>query len=160
MSRLRKRFTAIGWAVLVAGGMCWAQNAPPAPNLESAPVSAAPTTAGISWTQIQLFLMPNFVLLFGLIVAGMQFLYLRKSRHNVDNPLHFFVTTLVIVGAVFIYVMSGSEQALSGAFGIFGTIIGYLLGKRSSTEQSNSPGVASNGATASTPTAGQGNRVP
>lgn len=80
---------------------------------------------------------------FGLIVLFVQYSLLRRVNHlSADDVLKNFSILIVIVGASVLVIAGYNSQQTAQAFGLFGTIIGYLLGrsagrKESGTERAN-----------------------
>ena len=76
------------------------------------------------------------VLIFGLIILGLQQLLLRKRPDRIDPEgiLVLHAVTLIVIGTLFLICSGLSERQIAPAMGLFGTIIGYILGKRSEQE--------------------------
>ena len=75
------------------------------------------------------------VLLFGLLVLILAARYMSKAS---DSHIRLFATMLIVVMAVFLIVAGYSDTQIAPAFGLLGTIAGYLLGKDASTKSSES----------------------
>lgn len=75
------------------------------------------------------------VLIFGLLVLVLAAMYMRKAS---DSHVRLFATMLIVVMAVFLIVAGYSDTQIAPAFGLLGTIAGYLLGKDASTKSSES----------------------
>jgi membrane associated rhomboid family serine protease len=74
------------------------------------------------------------VLVFGIIVVVLEYLAIRRRSSHVEDILRIYAVTLIIIGTLFgITAGFGSEQ-IAPAMGLFGTIAGYLLGKRTSAD--------------------------
>lgn len=73
------------------------------------------------------------ILGFGLCVLLMEFIqFSRKGvTANPQDILLVYAMTLIIIGTMFLIVVGTSSSQLAPAFGLYGTIVGYLLGKRS-----------------------------
>lgn len=68
--------------------------------------------------------------LIGIIVFSGQFYLLRRASNiNADDIVKNCTITLVVIGALILIVAGYSSQQTAQAFGLFGTVIGYLLGK-------------------------------
>lgn len=66
----------------------------------------------------------------GLIVFCGQFYLLNKSPSvTSDDIVKNCTITLVIIGALLLIIAGYSSQQTAQAFGLFGTVIGYLLGR-------------------------------
>jgi hypothetical protein len=70
------------------------------------------------------------ILLFGLGVIVIEFLLLRKARVTAEEALRVYAVTLIIVGTLFAITAGFDSNQIAPAMGLFGTIAGYLLGKR------------------------------
>jgi Kef-type K+ transport system membrane component KefB len=74
------------------------------------------------------------VLVFGIIVVVLEYLAIRRRSTQVEDILRIYAVTLIIIGTLFgITAGFGSEQ-IAPAMGLFGTIAGYLLGRRTSAD--------------------------
>lgn len=77
---------------------------------------------------------------FGLIVILMQLAAMRRIETiTADEIARNCAITLVVVASVALLVSGYSSQQVAPAFGLFGTIIGYLLGKASKREEQDAP---------------------
>jgi|GEM_PF-2700995 len=77
------------------------------------------------------------VLVFGLLLIVIEFMFMRRLRINADNSVRLITVTLIVVSILFLIVGSYSDQQIAPATGLLGTIAGYLLGKtNTSAEQS------------------------
>ncbi len=76
------------------------------------------------------------VLVFGLITVLIA-AYLMRYERNGQLVLRALTTILIITFAVFLIVAGYSDQQIAPAFGLLGTLAGYLLGKdaKSSTSE-------------------------
>jgi hypothetical protein len=69
---------------------------------------------------------------FGLIVLAGQFYLLRRVQSlSADDIVKNCSISIVIVGAMILIIAGYDSQQTAQAFGLFGTIIGYLLGRSS-----------------------------
>ena len=66
----------------------------------------------------------------GIIVfAGQFYLLIRAQNVTADDIVRNCTITLVIIGALILIVAGYNSQQTAQAFGLFGTVIGYLLGR-------------------------------
>jgi len=76
------------------------------------------------------FLLTILLLLFGLVIIGIEYVLLRKRQNDkVDDVSKFFVITLIIIGTLVLIAAGLSNDQIAPAIGLFGTIAGYLLGR-------------------------------
>lgn len=69
-------------------------------------------------------------LVFGLIVLFIEYLLLRRANADADQILKVFCMTLIIVGTLVAVSAGFRLEQTAAAIGLFGTVAGYLLGKR------------------------------
>jgi len=74
------------------------------------------------------------ILLFGLVVVILEYMLLRKKNVRAEDTLRVYAVTLVIVGTLFAITAGYGSEQIAPAMGLFGTIAGYLLGRRFSGE--------------------------
>ena len=87
------------------------------------------TTQVTAISSIELWL-AGAIIVFGLIVLIMQFILLRRAVHTMpEDILRLFTVTMIIVGTLALIAIGYSSQQIAPALGLFGTILGYLLGK-------------------------------
>lgn len=104
-------------------------------------VSAPPPTAGAGAVKAKTFLsdfefwLSAEILLFGLGVVVIEFLLLRKARVSGEETLRVYAVTLIIVGTLFAITAGFDSNQIAPAMGLFGTIAGYLLGKRAAGDE-------------------------
>ena len=115
---------------------------PPAPLPdESRQVFNSPPRDGLGTIAIQRILtrlefwLSSVVLLFGFVVVIVQYRLLRLRSFTSDEVLRVFTVTLIIVGTLFALTAGFDSQQIAPAMGLFGTIAGYLLGRRSPERQ-------------------------
>jgi hypothetical protein len=102
---------------------CYAQDNP-APSL-----GLATTTKVTALSSIELWL-AYAIILFGFIVLCMQFTLLRRAANTEpEDILRLFTVTIIIIGTLALIAIGYSSQQIAPALGLFGTILGYLLGK-------------------------------
>ena len=59
-----------------------------------------------------------------------EFWLLRRSALRADDVLRTFSLTLIIIGTLFFVTAGFDNNQIAPAMGLFGTIAGYLLGRR------------------------------
>jgi hypothetical protein len=72
------------------------------------------------------------ILLFGFGVIVVEFMLLRHAKLTAEEALRVYAVTLIIVGTLFAITAGFDSTQIAPAMGLFGTIAGYLLGKRTS----------------------------
>lgn len=70
------------------------------------------------------------ILLFGLAVLAVQYLLLRSPKRNAYEILQLLAINLIVTGTLFLISAGFSAQQISPGLGLFGTIAGYVLGRR------------------------------
>jgi hypothetical protein len=89
---------------------------------------------------------PEFTLsiacmLFGLIVLIGQYMLLRRiPAVSSDDIIKNCTITIVVVSALVLIIAGYNSQQTAQAFGLFGTIVGYLLGKSSTSKRGGEDG--------------------
>jgi hypothetical protein len=87
------------------------------------------TTRVTAISSIELWL-AGAIIIFGIIIISMQFLLVKRSEHtDAEDILRLFTVTIIIVGTLALIAIGYSSQQIAPALGLFGTILGYLLGK-------------------------------
>lgn len=76
------------------------------------------------------FWLSLIVLLFGFVVVFVEYRLLRLRSFTSEEILRVFTVTLIIVGTLFALTAGFDSQQIAPAMGLFGTIAGYLLGRR------------------------------
>jgi hypothetical protein len=110
------------------------------------PATASATTMQVSaLSSVELWL-AYAIIAFGFVVLCMQFILLRSAKHSEpEDILRLFTVTIIIIGTLALIAIGYSSQQIAPALGLFGTILGYLLGKsdeRSRTRRSHAAGDA------------------
>jgi hypothetical protein len=77
------------------------------------------------------------ILLFGLAVLIVQYLLLRSPRRNSYEILQLLAINLIVTGTLFLISAGFSAQQISPGLGLFGTIAGYVLGRRAGDTPKN-----------------------
>jgi len=104
-------------------------------------VSAPPSSSDAGAVKARTFLsdfefwLSAEILLFGLGVVVIEFLLLRKARVTAEEALRVYAVTLIIVGTLFAITAGFDSNQIAPAMGLFGTIAGYLLGKRAALSE-------------------------
>lgn len=127
-------FAAMVGLILSGSGAALAQTAP-----NNQPPSA-PSSAGNNLLSSNLMsegeiIMGIAILIFGIAVLAAQFFQQRRSQDfSADSIMKTTIVTLIVIGTLLMITMGLSSQQIAPALGLFGTIAGYLLGKRDSVE--------------------------
>jgi hypothetical protein len=87
-------------------------------------------TSDVSLTTRYEFWLSFEVLFFGLVVVGVEYLLLRKTVARPEDALRVYAVTLILVGTLFAITAGFDSQQIGPAMGLFGTVAGYLLGRR------------------------------
>jgi hypothetical protein len=100
---------------------------PPPPQDED--TTAGPTVKRVL-TTLEFWLSLE-VLLFGVVVALLEYVILRTRSVSAEDTLRVYAVTLIIVGTLFAITAGFDSTQIAPAMGLFGTIAGYVLGRRS-----------------------------
>lgn len=83
----------------------------------------------VPYLSSQEFILSFLVILLTIIALSFIYALLRGREVDLDDIMRLFVLVLII-GATLLLIVSGySEKQIAGAMGLFGAIVGYLLGK-------------------------------
>jgi hypothetical protein len=74
------------------------------------------------------------VLVFGLLVLSLMTLLMLKNQQP-GQILRLFTVPLVVVAAVFLIVTGYNEKQIAPVIGLFGTLVGYILGAQSNRSE-------------------------
>lgn len=112
----------------VAYGQTAPANAPPPPAAVAA--QAWGFTSRMTPYEFWLTLV---IVLFGLVNILCMFLFFRKHvEKNSEVILRYVVIIAIISGSLILVTAGYNNEQIAPAFGLFGTIIGYILGRLSS----------------------------
>ncbi|WP_299413068.1 hypothetical protein [Acaryochloris sp. IP29b_bin.148] len=75
------------------------------------------------------------VLIFGILVIASEVYLLRNSSDEPRMILLVIVTTIIVLAGLFIITAGLSTEQVAPAFGLYGAIVGYLLGKEGGEKQ-------------------------
>ena len=84
------------------------------------------------------FILAAAVLIFGALVIALLFFFLRRRNLTADDILRTISVTLIIIGSLFCMAAGFDNSQIAPIIGLFGTIIGYIVGKKTS-EPSKTP---------------------
>jgi hypothetical protein len=93
------------------------------------------TSADVDWWSVQdAMTISASVLVFGcfIMLLATILLYRGTTSHDV---LKLFGTMIIVISAVFLVVAGYSDTQIAPVIGLLGTIAGYLLGSRDTTEE-------------------------
>jgi hypothetical protein len=79
--------------------------------------------------EIQLALI---VLAFGLLLIILEAVIILRARFQHDTAVRLLALTLVIISTLFIVSAGFAREDIAPVIGLFGTILGYLLGRQTS----------------------------
>jgi hypothetical protein len=85
------------------------------------------------------------ILIFGFGVIAVEYLLLKKARLTAEEALRVYAVTLIIVGTLFAITAGFDSTQIAPAMGLFGTIAGYLLGRRAVPAARGEPAEEDNG---------------
>ena len=116
------------------------------PNNVPAPASAA-TTAPHSGDMLDFTAKTPYEFYIVLLIVGfaafvmivLLIVYLRVRAFNEELFMRTFTITLIVLAAVFLIVAGYSSQQVAPAFGLLGTIAGYIMGKMDAGSRRGDP---------------------
>jgi hypothetical protein len=79
----------------------------------------------------------GWILVFGAAVLIVQYLLLRSPKRNSYEILQLLAINLIVTGTLFLISAGFSAQQISPGLGLFGTIAGYVLGRRAGDTPAN-----------------------
>ena len=82
----------------------------------------------LSSTEGQLALI---ILAFGALIIVAELFILRSKQASAEEATRAFALTLIIIGTLVLICAGYSNDQIAPALGLFGTVAGYLLGRRS-----------------------------
>jgi hypothetical protein len=103
-----------------------------APPPVDAPVTDVSETIAIPFGVMtsREFLLSGLILLFGLLVIGVQYFLLKShAQRSPDEVTRPITVTLIIIGTLVLISSGFNNNQIAPAVGLFGTIAGYLLGR-------------------------------
>jgi hypothetical protein len=105
---------------IIAQSTSLATNPPPLANTDK--VVAVPLLSN------QELILSIVVLLFGVYVVTLQYRLLKDAQSGADESLRALTVTLIVVISLAMISSGYGKEQISPVLGLFGTIIGYLLG--------------------------------
>lgn len=135
------RAALLAWLPPMLGMQAFAQ--PAADQVPANPSSGGNVATSLNLVPDNQFILTLVIILFGLIVMVLQVTSLRRIPSLVaDDIARNCAITIVVTASVVLVVAGFSSQQIAPAYGLFGTIVGYLLG-RTTTRPSRSEEQAS-----------------
>jgi hypothetical protein len=75
-------------------------------------------------------------LLFAILII--EALVIKNRNFTDEASIRLLIVTIVLIGSLFLFVSGYSDKQIAPAFGLFGTICGYLLGRsNTATKEKN-----------------------
>lgn len=74
------------------------------------------------------------VLIFAILVLSFEVVLIIKDKVQAENSFKFIIVTLIVSSSLFLITAGYDNNQIAPAFGLFGTIAGYILGKANSQE--------------------------
>jgi hypothetical protein len=94
----------------------------------------------LSWQE---FFLSIVVLLFGVFVVTLQYRLLLAAKSRADEALRSLTVTLIVVVSLALVSSGYGKDQITPVLGLFGTIVGYLLGSARSANIHNRSGKVS-----------------
>ena len=67
---------------------------------------------------------------FGVLIVIALSVFLRRTSASPDDAIRAYVITLIIIGTMVLICAGYSNDQIAPAMGLFGTVAGYLLGRK------------------------------
>lgn len=127
------RFSPLAFAFVLLSEAAWAQQAPAAPSKPN-PVPAPPMSPKLidffSGKTPYEFWLTCVILAAGLVFAYLAVSFLRQIRREELEHATRAMTILFVIIATMVLITAGyNNEQIAPAFGLFGTIVGYILGR-------------------------------
>jgi hypothetical protein len=117
--------------LLAFTGLASAQQ-PPAPTLPTNPASGANLAEYITAKTPYEFWLTCLICLLGFSIIVALLLVFRRADHaRPDEIARPVIVITVIIGTLLLVTVGYSNEQIAPAFGLFGTIVGYMLGRLS-----------------------------
>jgi hypothetical protein len=131
--RAIRRFSLLAFAFVLLNGYAWAQEVPAAPSKPN-PVPAPPMSPKLidffSGKTPYEFWLTCVILAAGLVFAYLAVSFLRQIRREELEHATRAMTILFVIIATMVLITAGyNNEQIAPAFGLFGTIVGYILGR-------------------------------
>jgi len=75
------------------------------------------------------------VLVFGTFIIILQFVLMLRAKFNSETMIKMSTVTLVIVSTLFVITAGFDSRQIAPAMGLFGTIVGYVLGRETQKKE-------------------------
>jgi len=138
-------FALRGGAIICFSGTALSQEIPAPPAVTLNPVAGAATLTDVLFkkTPSEVWL-SCLVVSFGLLVVGAYIFAIRNLDHRRPEDISRALIVVTVITASLLLITAGySNQQVAPASGLFGTIVGYMLGRMSLGGPDNSSGGAS-----------------
>ena len=127
------RFSPLAFALVLLSEAAWAQQLPSAPS-EPNPVPAPPMSPKLidffSGKTPYEFWLTCVILAAGLIFAYLAISFLRQiHREELEHATRAMTILFVIIATMVLITAGYNNEQIAPAFGLFGTIVGYILGR-------------------------------
>jgi hypothetical protein len=151
------RFSPLAFAVVLWSEASWAQEVPAAPSKPN-PVPAPPMSPKLidffSGKTPYEFWLTCVILVAGLVFAYLAVSFLRQiHREELEHATRAMTILFVIIATMVLITAGYNNEQIAPAFGLFGTIVGYILGRgEKAAERPVEPGMNGNGGPRPSPT--------
>lgn len=151
------RFSPLAFAVVLLSEASWAQEVPAAPSKPN-PVPAPPMSPKLidffSGKTPYEFWLTCVILAAGLVFAYLAVSFLRQiHREELEHATRAMTILFVIIATMVLITAGYNNEQIAPAFGLFGTIVGYILGRgEKAAERPVEPGMNGNGGPRPSPT--------
>lgn len=111
-------------------------NLPPTASADTPQITNTPPTSSDAGAPEVMSVMTSYeillslsVLIFGLIVMGIELYLMKVNKFDQNQTIKFVLVTLIITSALFLIAAGFSNNQIAPAMGLLGTVAGYLLGR-------------------------------
>lgn len=127
------RFSPLAFALVLLSEAAWAQQVPAAPSKPN-PVPAPPMSPKLidffSGKTPYEFWLTCVILAAGLVFAYLAVSFLRQiHREELEHATRAMTILFVIIATMVLITAGYNNEQIAPAFGLFGTIVGYILGR-------------------------------
>lgn len=88
-----------------------------------------PKRPGVGYLGTREFALSGLVFVFGLVSLGLGYAFVCRCGYTASESLRLLLLQLIVIGTLFCITAGFSGEDIAPAIGLYGTIVGYLLGR-------------------------------